>query len=304
MSDYHVPVMLMESIEGLDIDPEGVYVDLTFGGGGHSREILKRLRSGHLYAFDQDEEAEENAQNIEKRSFTFIKANFRYLKKYLRVHGVTEVHGILGDLGISSHQIDHAERGFSTRKEGKLDMRMSKGLDTSAAEMINEISESDLVLVLRNFGEVHNARVVARAICSARTNKPIETTAELVDLISPFAKRGKRNQYLAQVFQAIRIAVNDEMGALEDVLYQGAELLRSGGKFVVMTYHSLEDRMVKNFFNKGRITGEVEKDIYGNLIRPFDPVNRKPITASLEEVERNQRARSAKLRIAQKVIKE
>ncbi len=301
MMDYHVPVMPIESIEGLNIKEDGIYVDLTFGGGGHSKFILENLGKGHLYAFDQDDEAESNAQKIENRSFTFMRANFRYLKKYLRIHGVTEVDGILADLGISSHQIDESYRGFSTRSQGPLDMRMNRASKVTAGSMIEEIDEYELRQILSSLGELKNASSVARAICQARINATITSTQQLVEVIQPFAPRGRRNKFLAQVFQALRMQVNEELIALEEMLFQGAETLVEEGRFVILTYHSLEDRMVKSFFNKGRIDGEVEKDFYGNLLRPLVPVNRKPVSASTSEIDKNKRARSAKLRIAQKI---
>lgn len=300
MMDYHVPVMLVESIEGLEIKADGIYVDLTFGGGGHSKVILEKLDNGHLYAFDQDEETEKNAEKIDSRSFTFIKANFRYLKKYLRVHGISKVDGILADLGISSHQIDEAYRGFSTRSEGPLDMRMNQNSGVTASDLIDQIEEHDLRQALRNWGDLKNASAVARAICQARVNTPIGSTQQLIEVIEPFAPRGRQNKFFAQVFQALRIEVNDELTALEEMLFQGTEILGEEGRFVILSYHSLEDRMVKNFFNKGKIKGDVEKDFYGNLLRPLIPVNRKPLMATEIEINNNKRARSAKLRIAKK----
>lgn len=301
MSDYHVPVMLRESVDELKIVPEGVYLDLTFGGGGHSQGILEKIDKGHLYAFDQDMDAELNAQEITSRSFTFIRANFRYLSKYLRVHGVDKVDGIFADLGISSHQIDEASRGFSTRSEGDLDMRMNRDGGLSAGEWINKVTETELKSVIGKWGEVRNAGAVARVICSARANKEIETTTELTKIIEPLAPRGKHSKFYAQVFQAIRIKVNDEMTALNEGLEQGTGMLKQGGRFVILTYHSLEDRMVKNFFRCGKVTGEMEKDIYGNMIRPLIPVHRKPIPAGELEISKNSRARSAKLRVAEKL---
>ena len=301
MMEYHVPVMLEECLKGLDIKPEGIYVDLTFGGGGHSRAIAERLKSGHLYAFDQDDESESNAKEFDNRSFTFIRANFRYLKKYLKVHGITEVDGILGDLGISSHQIDEGYRGFSTRSDGPLDMRMNRDTGVSAGQLISEIEERELRNMLRKLGDLKNAHTVARVICQARANEPITTTQQLVQVVESLAPRGRRNKFLAQVFQALRMAVNEELQVLEEVLAQGIEILKKDGRFVVLTYHSLEDRLVKNFFSKGKPEGELDKDLYGNLLRPLEPVNRKPIVAVEGEITKNNRARSAKLRIARKV---
>ena len=298
---YHVPVMLEESVRGLDLKIGGTYVDLTFGGGGHSQAILDRLEKGHLYAFDQDDDAELNAKKIKNRSFTFLKGNFRYLKKYLKAHGVLKVDGILADLGVSSHQIDEAARGFSTRLDGPLDMRMFKGSAVSAATLIAEVEESELKALLREQAEIRNASAVARAICTARANQSIASTAQLVNVVSPYAPKGKLHKFLAQVFQAIRIKVNDELAALEEMMSEGVEMLQTGGRFVIMTYHSIEDRMVKNFFSKGNIQGEAKKDFYGNLLRPLKPITRKPMVASAEEIGRNKRARSAKLRVAEKI---
>ncbi len=300
MADYHIPALLEESIEGLEIKADGIYVDLTFGGGGHSKVILEKLVNGHLYAFDQDEEAGKNAQKIDSRSFTFIKANFRYLKKYLRVHGMDKVDGILADLGISSHQLNEAYRGFSTRSEGPLDMRMNQNSGVTASDLIAKIEEHDLRQALRNWGDLKNASAVAGAICQARVNAPITSTQQLIEVIEPFALREKQNKFFAQVFQALRMEVNEELPALEEMLFQGTDILGEKGRFVILSYHSLEDRMVKNFFNKGKIKGEVEKDFYGNLLRPLVPINKKPIMATESEINNNKRARSAKLRIAQK----
>ncbi|WP_143959938.1 16S rRNA (cytosine(1402)-N(4))-methyltransferase RsmH [Litoribacter populi] len=300
MSDqvYHVPVMLQQCIEGLAIDPNGIYVDLTFGGGGHSREILKHLDKGHLYGFDQDPDAERNVP--ESPNFTFVAANFRDLKRYLRLHGVKQVDGILADLGISSYQIDEPTRGFSTRFEGSLDMRMNKSSETTAATVLNTYDESQLHKVFGIYGEVRNAKTLAQAVVSERAQRPFETIEGFKQLLEKFAPRHREFKYFAQVFQALRIEVNDEMGALEDMLEQTIEVLKPEGRLVVMSYHSLEDRMVKDFINKGKIQGEVEKDFYGNLIRPLEPVSRKALVADQEEIARNNRARSAKLRIAKK----
>lgn len=301
MAEYHVPVMLTECLEGLAIKAESVYVDVTFGGGGHSREILRRLgEKGRLFGFDHDPDARENAKEFDTRSFTFIQANFRYLKRYLKLHGVKQVDGILADLGISSHQIDVPERGFSTRATAVPDMRMDQKSPLTARAVLNEYAEADLHKLLGIYGEVKNAKTLATAIVSERFLKPFETTADLLDLLKALAPRGKEYKYFAQVFQAIRMEVNDEMGALEDFLNQSAEVLKPGGRLVVVSYHSLEDRMVKNFINKGKAFGEVEKDFFGNPLKPFKAINRKPITASEEELKRNNRARSAKLRIAEK----
>jgi 16S rRNA (cytosine1402-N4)-methyltransferase len=300
MSDpiYHIPVMLSQCIEGLDINPNGIYVDLTFGGGGHSKEILKHLEGGHLYGFDQDPDAERNVP--ESSNFTFVQANFRDLKRYLRLYGIKQVDGILADLGISSHQIDEPTRGFSTRFEGALDMRMNKSSDLTAAVVLNTYEESQLHKIFGIYGEVKNAKTLAQAVVSERAQNPFETIDGFKQLLQKFAPRHREFKYFAQVFQALRIEVNDEMGALEDMLEQATEVLKPEGRLVVMSYHSLEDRLVKNYINKGKFQGEVEKDFYGNLIRPLEPVSRKAIIADAEEIARNNRARSAKLRIARK----
>ncbi|MFC5627148.1 16S rRNA (cytosine(1402)-N(4))-methyltransferase RsmH [Algoriphagus winogradskyi] len=297
-SIYHIPVMLAECTEGLSIDPNGIYVDVTFGGGGHSREILKHLDKGHLYAFDQDVDAEANIPASD--NFTFIAANFRDLKKYLRLHGVKKVDGVLADLGISSHQIDEPSRGFSTRFSGTLDMRMNQSADVSAKEVLNTYDEGKLHKILGMYGEVKNAKTLAQAIVSERASQPFETTEGFTAFLKRYAPKGKDFKYYAQVFQALRIEVNDEMGALEDMLLEAVEVLKPQGRLVVMSYHSLEDRLVKNLMIKGKFQGEVEKDFYGNLIRPLEPVSRGAVVANAEEIASNPRARSAKLRIAKK----
>jgi 16S rRNA (cytosine1402-N4)-methyltransferase len=300
MAEYHVPVMLTECLEGLAIKPDGIYVDVTFGGGGHSKAILKHLTTGHLYGFDQDAEAEEQSEAIDSENFTFVAANFRLLKKYLKLHGVKQVDGILADLGISSHQIDTPERGFSTRFDGDLDMRMNPSGGRSAFDVVNEYAAEDLHKILGMYGEIQNAKTAANALVAARANKPIKTIADLKAALERFAPRGKEFKYFAQVFQAIRIEVNEELTVLEEFLTQVPEVLAPGGRLVVMSYHSLEDRLVKNFINKGKFHGEVEKDMFGNQLKPLENVTRKPIEASQEEVLRNPRARSAKLRVAEK----
>ncbi len=305
MSAYHEPVMLQQCIEGLAIRPEGTYVDVTFGGGGHSQEIVGRLEEGTLYAFDQDADAKVNAEKLsdqlkQKRSFTFIESNFRYLRRYLKFHGVTQVDGILADLGVSSHQINEGARGFSTRFDGELDMRMDQNADKSAFHVVNEYEESDLIHILSAYGEIKNARTLANAIIRERAT-PITRSQQLKEIASKLAPRGREAKYLAQVYQAIRIEVNDEMGALKEFLEQTAEVIRPGGRLVVMSYHSLEDRLVKNFINTGNFKGKMEKDFYGHEIRPFKPITKKPIVAEEEEIEKNKRARSAKLRIGERV---
>lgn len=301
MSSYHKPVMLEECLKALEIKPEGVYVDVTFGGGGHSKAILSILKSGKLFAFDQDKDALQNAREIQNPSFVFIEANFRYFKRYLKANGILGVDGILADLGVSSHQIDKAERGFSTRFDGELDMRMDQSASVSAKEIVNSYSESELQKILGMYGEVRNAKTLAAAIAAARINKPLETSGDLKEVLKRFAPRGKENKYYAQVFQALRIEVNDELKSLEEFLYQASEVLNPGGRLVVMSYHSLEDRLVKNFINKGNFSGVDEKDFFGNVIRPLEPVTKKPVIAGREEVEANNRARSAKLRVATKI---
>jgi len=293
--------MLKECIEALNINPEGTYVDVTFGGGGHSMAILENLRGGRLISFDQDEDAKKQAELIQSRSFTFCQANFMYMKKYLKLNGVSQVNGILADLGISSHQIDSPERGFSTRFDGPLDMRMDQKGGTSAADLLNSYSEADLHKILGMYGEIKNARTAAKMIVQQRVNKPFSRTEDLKAALQPIAPRGKEFKYFAQVFQALRIEVNTEMKALEDFLHQCGEVMAQSGRLVVMSYHSLEDRMVKNFIKTGKVFGEVEKDFYGNEIKPFEAVTRKPVEASEEEVESNNRARSAKLRVAERI---
>jgi len=299
MSEYHVPVMLKECIDGLNIDPDGTYVDVTFGGGGHSREILKHLGpKGRLIAFDQDADAQRNI--IDDERFVFVDQNFRYLKNFCRLHGAIPVNGILADLGVSSHQFDEADRGFSIRFDAELDMRMNQLGELTAKDVINNYSVADLHRIFGIYGEIQNAKSLAETIATARLNMPIVTIADLKNVISNRIPKGKENKYLAQVFQALRIEVNQELEALKDFLMQSAEVLGVGGRLVVMSYHSLEDRLVKNFIAKGKFSGEVEKDFYGNDQKPFDAVSRGAITASEEEIKNNNRARSAKLRIAVK----
>jgi 16S rRNA (cytosine1402-N4)-methyltransferase len=300
-SNYHRPVMLTECIEALNLKPDGVFVDVTFGGGGHSLRILENLMEGRLIAFDQDEDAKRQAENIQSRSFTFCQANFRYMKQYLKLSGVTQVDGVLADLGISSHQIDSPERGFSTRFEGPLDMRMDRKGSQTAATILNQYNEEELHKVFGMYGELKNARTAAKAVTVARAKQPLATTLELKHALQSIAPRGKEHKYFAQVFQALRIEVNTEMKALEDFLHQCGEVIKPGGRLVVMSYHSLEDRMVKNYINTGKVFGVLEKDFYGNPIKPFQALNRKPIEASEKEIEENKRARSAKLRVAEKI---
>lgn len=291
---YHVPVLLPESVEALAIKPGGVYVDVTFGGGGHAEYILSKLTGGaRLFGFDQDKDAEEQAQQIDNPAFTFVKANFRHLKKYLRLYGVKEVDGILADLGVSSHQFNVPERGFSTRFDGPLDMRMDPETPLSAKEIVNTYAEEDLHRIFGRYGEVKNARTLARQIVMARVGGNIATIADFKKAISALLPRGKENKYLAQVFQALRIQVNDELRALEEMLEQAAAVLKPGGRLVVISYHSLEDRLVKNFIAKGKFFGEVEKDLFGNERKPLESIIRKPIVPTAKELQENNRARSA-----------
>ena len=295
---YHKPVLLNESIEGLSIKPEGDYVDVTFGGGGHSRKILDQLTTGRLFAFDQDEDAQANA--IDDNRFTLIPQNFRYVSNFLRVHGVKEVDGLLADLGVSSHQFDVIERGFSFRGDADLDMRMDQQGGLDAKTIVNTYDEDALTRVFRDFGELKNARKLAREIVNARLENPITRVSQLLE-IGDKAKVGKVGKnYMAQVFQALRIEANDEMQALKEMLLATPNVIKKGGRLSVITYHSLEDRLVKNYLRTGNFEGKPEKDFYGNIVRPFEPVNRKVIVASDKEISENQRARSAKLRIAER----
>ncbi len=299
-NNYHVPVMLQPCIDGLNIKPDGVYVDVTFGGGGHSREILKHLGpKGTLIAFDQDPDAQANIPADDR--FVFIDQNFGFLKNNLRLKGFRQVDGILADLGVSSHQFDVPERGFSIRHNADLDMRMDQHRNLTAAEILNTYTEDKLHKIFGIYGEVKNAKSLARAVVTARLEKPFTDIDSLKSAISANIPKGKENKYLAQVFQALRIEVNAEIQVLEDFLQQAAEVLKPGGHLVVMSYHSLEDRPVKNFMAKGKFQGEVEKDFFGNQQKPFNVITRKAIIATDEEIARNNRARSAKLRIAEKI---
>ena len=294
---YHVPVMLRECLEGLDIRPDGVYVDVTFGGGGHSRAIFDQLsEKGQLIAFDQDPDAAQNAW--EAPNFHFIASNFSFLKNHLRMMGIKQVDGILADLGVSSHQFNEPERGFSIRSNEKLDMRMNQQSELSAMTVINKWGEDELISIFQKYGEVRSPRRIAQRISTEREREVIKTTGDLLELLEPLAPKFKENKFYAQVFQAIRIAVNDEMEVLEKMLEQTAEVLKPRGRLVVESYHSLEDRLVKNYMKRGSFDGKVTKDFYGNVLKPFDEVVRKPITPTDEEVAVNRRARSAKLRIA------
>ncbi len=297
---YHIPVMLSECLEGLNIKPDGIYADLTFGGGGHSRAILERLTTGKLIAFDQDEEAEKQAETITNPNFIFARANFRFFEKYLKLNGIKGLDGILADLGVSSHQIDADYRGFSVRYEGELDMRMNRQQPFSAKTLLANYKSEELHKVLGMYGEVKNAKTLAQALVTERIRKPIETTTDLKTILARFAPRGSEFKYYAQVFQALRIEVNAEMKVLEEMLLLTTKVLKSEGRLVVMAYHSLEDRLVKNLMQTGNLVGELEKDFYGNPLTPFDLVNRKPITPSEQELEQNKRSRSAKLRVAER----
>ena len=295
---YHVPVLLEESVSGLNIDPDGVYLDLTFGGGGHSREILKRLKDGCLIGFDQDADALANVPDDDR--FIFVNHNFRYLRNFLRYCGYDEADGILADLGVSSHEFDEAGRGFSFRFDAELDMRMNQRSRLKATDILNTYSEEDLTRIFRNYGEVDNAKRLVDLIVKARAEKMITRSEEFLQVIAPCVPKQKEKKYVAQVYQALRIEVNGELEALEDMLKEAERALRPGGRLVVITYHSLEDRIVKNFLKSGNFEGKVEKDFYGHVKRNFELVNRKVIVPSDEEIERNPRARSAKLRIAEK----
>ena len=298
--EYHLPVMLDECIEGLNIRPDGTYVDATFGGGGHSRAILERLGpEGRLYAFDQDGDAMANALDDDR--FVFIHENFRYMKSFLRLQGVRQVDGVLADLGVSSHQLDEGGRGFSTRMEGELDLRMDRRQELTARTLVNTADEEELTRLLRLFGELPNAFQMARAIVRSRAEKEIVTTFDLREAVSHHLPRGKENKFLAMLFQALRIEVNGEMEALKALLVQATEMLVPDGRLVVMSYHSLEDRLVKNYMKTGNFEGEAKKDFYGNLLAPLMVVTRKAVTAGEEELLRNPRARSAKLRVARKI---
>lgn len=297
---YHIPVMLHECMDALAIKPDGIYVDVTFGGGGHSRELLNRLGpDGRLYAFDQDPDALGNA--IQDERFVLIHQNFRFLKNNLRLHGVREVDGILADLGVSSHQFDSADRGFSTRFDAVLDMRMDQSGQRDARYVLNTYSEADLHRIFGMYGEIHNARTLARTIAIGRAVQPIETVGALKGLVKNLVPRGKEHKYYAQLFQALRIEVNGELESLQEFLQQTLSVLRAGGRLAVMSYHSLEDRLVKHFMAKGKFRGEVEKDFFGHEIKPFKVISRKAIAASEEELSLNNRARSAKLRVAEKI---
>lgn len=297
---YHIPVLLHESLEGLAIDPEGIYVDVTFGGGGHSKAILGKLcGKGHLYSFDQDPDAEQNI--VENEHFTFVRSNFRFLQNFMRYYGVEEVDGILADLGVSSHHFDDAERGFSFRFDGLLDMRMNQRAGKTAADIVNDYTEEKLADLFYLYGELKNSRKLASALVKARAKEPIKTIGDFLQVVQPLFGKEREKKELAKVFQALRIEVNQEMTALREMLLSAIEVLKPGGRLAVITYHSLEDRMVKNIMKTGNVEGKLKQDFFGRIESPFKLVNNKVIIPDEEEQERNPRSRSAKLRIAEKI---
>jgi 16S rRNA (cytosine1402-N4)-methyltransferase len=300
MSNYHVPVLLHECIEGLKINPDGKYVDVTFGGGGHSREIMKHLKNAELYGFDRDEDAKKNALTDER--FTLIPESFSNLRKMLKLYNAVPVDGILADLGVSSHQFDVAERGFSIRFDANLDMRMNRKKGQTAADILNNYDEQELKRLFFEYGELFNAGRIASKIVQARAVQKIETVSQLKELLAPMAFKPKEHQFFAKLFQALRMEVNSEVDELKSMLQQSLEVLKKGGRLVVISYHSIEDRYVKNFMKSGNFEGVIEKDFYGNAQVPFKLINTKPILPKEEEIQDNNRARSAKLRIAEKII--
>ncbi len=300
MTDYHVPALLKETIDGLNIQPDGVYVDTTFGGGGHSREILARLdKKGRLFGFDQDEQAYDNVLDDDR--FTFVRSNFRYLKNFLKYYQVEKIDGVLGDLGVSSHHFDDEERGFSFRYDSQLDMRMNRKAKQTAADILNNYDEQQLARIFYLYGELRTSRKIASSIVFARQKQPIETVNEFLQIMDRYTQRDKEKKVLAQAFQALRIEVNKELDALSEMLQQSVEHLSVGGRICIISYHSLEDRMVKNFFRSGNLEGKIEKDFYGNPITDLKIINRKVIIPTEEEQRRNPRSRSAKLRVAEKI---
>ncbi len=299
---YHKPVLLQETIDLMDIKPDGIYVDVTFGGGGHSRAILDKLTTGRLYGFDQDRDSLKNDLNDSR--FQLINQNFKYLTNFLKYYKATPVDGILADLGISSHQIDNPTRGFSTRFESELDLRMNQSAEISARNVINSYNTEELKRIFKNYGEFTNAYHIAQRLVDSRINKEITSTTELKEILKPFAEKGRENKFYARIFQALRIEVNNEIETLKDFLSQTINVLRPGGRLVIISYHSLEDRLVKNFMRSGNFDGKIEKDFYGNIISPFKPVTRKAIIASDSELEGNPRSRSAKLRAAERTYYE
>jgi 16S rRNA (cytosine1402-N4)-methyltransferase len=298
---YHVPVLLRESVDGLDIKPNGIYVDVTFGGGGHSKEILRRLgKNGKLYSFDQDADAERNIIGDER--FTFVRSNFRYLKNWMRYYGVEQIDGLLGDLGVSSHHFDDETRGFSFRFDAPLDMRMNKRAGATAADILNQYEEEQLADIFYLYGELKTARKMAAAIVKARTEKPIGTTQDMLNAVSHLIQREREKKEMAKLFQALRIEVNHEMEALKEMLKAATELIRPGGRLSVITYHSLEDRIVKNVMKAGNAEGKISQDFFGRIDTPFKAVNHKVIVPDTNEQLQNPRSRSAKLRIAEKIL--
>lgn len=300
METYHISVLLNETVDGLNIQPGGIYVDATFGGGGHSREILKRLNgTGHLYGFDQDEDAERNT--LTDKSFTFVRSNFRYLSNFMDWNGVEKIDGLLADLGVSWHHFDDETRGFSFRFDGDLDMRMNRQADKTAVDVLNTCPEKTLADIFYYYGELKSSKAIAKAIVRARETRKIRTVRDLLDILKPFFSHEKEKKQIAQAFQALRIEVNEEPEALKEMLLQAANLLKPGGRLAVITYHSLEDRPVKNFFKTGGFEGVVKKDFYGNVLTPFRLINNKVIVPGKEETAKNPRSRSAKLRIVEKI---
>ena len=296
---YHIPALLAESINGLNINPDGIYVDATFGGGGHSRAILSALGTkGHLYGFDRDTDALVNAPDDSR--FTFVHSDFRYISNFLQFHGVDKVDGILADLGVSFHHFDSADRGFSFRSDAPLDMRMNRCGGKTCAELLADYDKDDIERLLRSYTDLKRPGIIAAAIIKARSANPIETTGQLVEAVKGTLNPKAEKKDLAQVFQALRIEVNGEMDALRGLLEQSLRVLKPGGRLAVITYHSIEDRMVKNFIRSGNVEGEIDKDIFGNISTPWKPVTRSPITPDEQEIERNPRSRSAKLRVAEK----
>ena len=296
--EYHIPVLLHAAVDGLVKNSNGIYVDVTFGGGGHSREILSRLKNGKLIGFDQDLDARQNV--IQDDRFVFVAQNFEYLKNNLKLLKQIPVDGLIADLGVSSFQFNTPNRGFSYRFDARLDMRMNAHSNLDAEKVINQYDEADLLRVFRDYGELRESKKIARKICERRQKKKIQTINELLEVVSGLVQKNKINQFLSKIFQAIRIEVNEEMDVLKKLLEQGLEVIKPGGRFVVITYHSLEDRLVKNFFRSGNFNGELQKDFYGNVLKPFEEINRKPIIPDETELEANNRARSAKLRIAER----
>lgn len=304
---YHIPVLLNESIDGLNIQPGGIYVDVTMGGGGHSHEILKRLdANAHLYSFDQDADAEANLKQnhgddlLNDERFTFVRSNFRYLKNWMRYHGVEQIDGLLADLGVSSHHFDDESRGFSFRFESPLDMRMNKRSSKTAADIVNNYAEEALADIFYLYGELKNSRKIASLLVKARQEKKIETTGDFIAVVEPLFKREREKKDLAKLFQALRIEVNGEMSALKELLTSVVDILKPGGRLSIITYHSLEDRIVKNIMKAGNIEGKIEQDFFGRINTPFKLINNKVIVPTDEEQEQNPRSRSAKLRIAEK----